>query len=60
MSLGSVSIGTAYTFDVSSLLQNGISGGALSIRATATSNDAAVYMSKEGSSTAGPHLKFAC
>jgi len=61
VSVGAVAVNTAYSLNVTPLL-SGISGGILSLRATTTSNDAAVYVSKDATtgSTAGPHLTFTC
>ena len=61
--LGAVAINTPYTFNVTSLLPQGVTGGGIvSLRATTSSTDAAVYVSRNASngSTAGPQLTFTC
>jgi hypothetical protein len=57
VSLGAVSLSTPYTFDVTSLVS---APGSVSIRASTTSGDAAAYLSKEGSASAGPRLEVTC
>jgi fibronectin type 3 domain-containing protein len=57
VSLGAVSLGTAYTVDVTSLMS---APGSVSIRASTTSGDAAAYLSKEASATARPRLDVTC
>lgn len=60
VSLGAVALGTAYQVDVSSLLQTGLTNGQFSIRASTTSNDAAVYVSRNASGGNGPSLRLTC
>jgi hypothetical protein len=56
-SIGAVAINTAYTVDVSPLATG---PGVVSIRVSTTSGDAAAYLSKEASATAGPRLALTC
>ena len=56
-SLGAVSVGTTYTFNVSSVVTG---DGVVSFRLTSTSSDGARYFSKEGSSTQRPKLTVTC
>jgi fibronectin type 3 domain-containing protein len=56
-SIGAVAINTAYTVDVSPLATG---PGVVSIRVSTTSGDAAAYLSKEASATAGPRLAVTC
>jgi hypothetical protein len=63
VSLGAVAINTAYSLDITALLPaNATSGTIISLRATTTSNDAAVYVSRNATnaSTAGPQLHLTC
>jgi fibronectin type 3 domain-containing protein len=57
VSLGAVSLSTAYTVDVTSLVS---APGSVSIRASTTSGDAAAYLSKEASATTRPQLEVTC
>ena len=56
-SLGTVTLGTTYTLDITSAVTG---DGALSLRLTSTSGDGARYFSKEGSTTQRPKLTITC
>jgi chitodextrinase len=56
-SLGPVSVGTTYTFNVASAVTG---DGVASFRLTSTSSDGARYFSKEASSTQQPKLTITC
>jgi hypothetical protein len=56
-SFGPVALNTAYTVDVSSAVTG---PGPVTLRLSTTSGDAAAYLSKEGSASAGPRLAVTC
>ena len=63
VSLGPVAVNNSYNVNVFSLLPAGATGGSIvSIRATTTSSDAAIYVSKDAQNgaTAGPQLQLTC
>jgi hypothetical protein len=62
VSLGAVALSTPYTLDVSSLLAAATTAGMVSLRATTTSTDGAMYVSKESTTnpSGAPKLVVTC
>jgi hypothetical protein len=57
-----VALSTPYTLDVTSLLASATTGSTVSLRATSTSTDGAMYVAKESTtnSTGAPKFVVTC